>query len=1274
VVERADEKRTSLAPTDSFDKLLRAAAHVSNNVAAPARSPLSTGSTLLGGRLRVLRRIGAGGMGLVYEAHDARRRGAVALKTLSHIDPAGLYQLKNEFRALADVSHPNLVRLHELFAEGEHWFFTMELVNGEDFDWWVRPRDFAREPGSDPYTLVETRLRAALPQLVAAILAIHAAGKLHRDLKPRNVLVTADGRVVVLDFGLVVDPEPGGVGETLQGCGVSGTAAYMSPEQAAGMHATAASDFYALGVMMFEALTGTLPFQGRPLDMLVDKQRSDAPRLRASQPQLPADLAALCDELLAREPRRRPDGRALHEQFGLSDSFVVGRSSRDAVSGRSRQHHNTPHDGEVLLGRERELSQLTAAHRVTLAGQPLVAFVAGESGMGKSALVTQFLSELSKSSNVMVLAGRCYERESVPFKGIDSLVDALSRFLRKLPDAEAQALMPREVYALARVFPVLGRVQAVAQAPSKDIVDPQELRRRAYAAFSELLGRIRDRQPLVLYIDDAQWLDADGMGLLGYILGQYEPAAALLILSHRSEGAAEHRQLSRVYEHAQNNPRWQRLELALGPLPDAAAQELATRLLGALAAEHPVRAAEVAAESMGNPFFVAELARQVLASGGEGLMTLHEAVLAHVRGLAAEARLLLEVLAVAGRPLGLALALDAAGASHECVDVLHAERLLRSSTSGEGRSVECYHDKVREHVVQALAPERQRALHASLLAVLRERSDADPEHLALHALGAGDREAAASYAVQAADAASAALAFEQAALLYGRALELGEYDADARRDLGIKLGEALANAGRGADAGRAYLDAAQGASEQHTLDLKRRAAEQLLISGHVAAGKALLGEVLRGLGLRLPNGRASAVWALARERLQLRVRGLAFRARQDAPPAALLRELDVLWSAARGLAGVDMLTGAALSSRYARHALDSGLLEHAARALGSEVWFASTAKGLAAKARADELIERAEALALASGRAEAGAWVLLNRGLSTWMQGDFRACQADCALVLETLGEQCTNVAFEVCTAQVFGQFSSGMLGEFAHCAELAVLIDDAWRRGDLRAAILLTSSSTFARLVRGDAAGVQRHLERARSHWQRSRDYGWLDLNLLCAELAHALYTADFARGSERLRSEWSALERSLLLQNPMRQGLMLGLRASLMLGAARLGDHAASGLRTIAHADARVLIRSRLPLLAAVGRGISAGIAVDRGEIDGPVACLRSAIAAFDAASGFVPTCQALRRRLGQLLGGAAGETLVADAEAALLHMGAVDLEATTRLFAFGLPPKPA
>ncbi len=202
-------------------------------------------------RFEIKRRLGSGGMGVVYEALDREKNARVALKILKHVDAQALYRLKNEFRALQDLEHPNLVSLGELVETGGQWFFTMELIEGVDFLSYVRclvdestptpvpdlapSEDTLRsEQVVGPRTagstrkLDEPKLRAALGQLCLGLVALHAAGKVHRDIKPSNILVTSEGRVVLLDFGLITDASGG---EQSTEVHIVGTAAYMAPEQ-----------------------------------------------------------------------------------------------------------------------------------------------------------------------------------------------------------------------------------------------------------------------------------------------------------------------------------------------------------------------------------------------------------------------------------------------------------------------------------------------------------------------------------------------------------------------------------------------------------------------------------------------------------------------------------------------------------------------------------------------------------------------------------------------------------------------------------------------------------------------------------------------------------------------------------------------------------------------------------------------------------------------------------------------------------------------------------
>ena len=1000
--------------------------------------------------------LGSGGMGTVYRAFDRRCRHPVALKTINRVGATALLRFKHEFRTLLDVAHPNLVTLYELICDGQNWFLTMELLDGVDFLRYVKadaPSRFAQETFSsraryglcDRETEVTTaveladfgietesasalqpgparpprggvaapliapvgrsltpgqrsRLRAALRQLAEGIAALHAAGKLHRDIKPSNVIVTRDGRVVLLDFGLAAEQGQDGQHRSTEEHLV-GTAAYMAPEQAASRPVSAASDWYSVGVMLFEALTGRLPFLGSVLSVLMDKQRFEPPAPSELTPDVPEDLNALCVDLLRRRPEDRPPGREVLRRLGSRGA------TEDQALEETGAHLSAstwaPGQRVTLVGRQRHREALEAALTAMCLGRTVAVYLHGPSGAGKTALLQDFLDERLERGDAVILAGRCYERESVPYKALDSLIDALGRHLGRLPAAEVAALLPRDVGSLARVFPSLRRVEAVVQSPRRGFAspDPQELRRRAFSALRELLARLGDRNPLILAIDDLQWGDVDSAALLVELLRPPDAPVLLFLGTYRSEDRATSPFLQALFE-AQGLARDQDQdpcgglgldcrELAVELLAHDEASALALALLGEI---DPSRSSDqrnlveaIARESRGNPFFVAELVRHVQAddmhehlesAGGRsaGLtggtesskLVLDEVLWSRIRRLPEEARRVLELIAISGRPLRLvelSQCADLAQDERVALALLRAGRLIRSTGRAETDEVETYHDRVREAVVARLEPDAARAHHHRLALVLEASGQADPEVLGLHFLGADQPERAAEFFVQAADEAAETLAFERAATLYRRALEHQPRRSSQERILRARLGDALANAGRGADAARAYLEAVAHATVAEALELQRRAAMQFLISGHIDEGLATLRTVLATVGMTLPSTPLRSLASLLWRRARLRLRGLGFRERDPSEIAAAdLTRIDVCWSAGAGLSVVDTIRGADFQARGLLLSLEAGEPSRIARALAMEAAHTASTGGSNRKTTA-RLLERAEELA-----------------------------------------------------------------------------------------------------------------------------------------------------------------------------------------------------------------------------------------------------------------------------------------------------------------------
>jgi serine/threonine protein kinase len=252
-------------------------------------------------RFRCLELLGKGSLGLVYRVYDEEMRQEVALKTLPDLMAEDIYYIKEEFRALKHIRHTNLVELHELIVDSNHCFFTMELVDGLPFTEYVWGQD-GRTSARRLSSAGLARLRSALPGLAAGLAALHREGKLHRDVKPLNVLVTPQGRVVLLDFDMVTHFGP----ESLRGADQNhsvGTPHYVSPEQFWNKPPLSpATDWYSVGVLLFEVLAGELP----PIqEILRSKQRGTFPGLDALTSIAPADIQVLVRSLLDFNPERR---------------------------------------------------------------------------------------------------------------------------------------------------------------------------------------------------------------------------------------------------------------------------------------------------------------------------------------------------------------------------------------------------------------------------------------------------------------------------------------------------------------------------------------------------------------------------------------------------------------------------------------------------------------------------------------------------------------------------------------------------------------------------------------------------------------------------------------------------------------------------------------------------------------------------------------------------------------------------------------------------------
>jgi serine/threonine protein kinase/tetratricopeptide (TPR) repeat protein len=1227
-------------------------------------------------RFILRRRLGAGGMGVVYEAHDREMDKVVALKTLTRAEAAHIYRFKREFRTLADVSHPNLVALYELTSEGRHWFFTMELVKGVTFIQYIRPetddsfidsldntlpRPIPRlvtntdseavtevfdssylsggemgspdEPASlaaANYKLDGSRLRSALRQLAEGVNCLHAMGKLHRDIKPSNVLVTEAGRVVLLDFGLVEDIEPE-LHETL----LAGTPDYMSPEQGAQMAISKASDWYSVGVILYQALTGRLPFRGRFFEVMMSKQTRDPIQPRAINPEVPRDLNELCMQLLQRDAEARPTGREVLRALGarttgaLPASFVL-------TTGESS-----------FIGRERLLAELHDAFSATREGETVAVYIHGKSGMGKSALMRKFLAQFKEQQRkAIVLQGRCYERESVPYKALDGVVDSLSKHLASIPHDRAEALMPRNSLALARVFPVMLQVDAIFNArPARpETIDLFTLRRQAFGALRELLGRIANRQPLVIYIDDLQWADADSTFLLDNLLRPPDAPKLMLVGSFRTEDIDAKPFLKQLLQSTGTDTR---REIFVGPLPAGEARELTRSFFASVRVSSPPFVESIVHEAGGSPFLLEQLTHYGMmneraATAGITLSTMLDE---RIKQLPPGSRQFLDTLAVARRPVNQDVAVSAAGLQgDDALKILTAVRTAQFVRSGgTSYGVEMYHDRIGETLASSLEDDERRQIHRRLAQALEARGLDDPEALYEDYLGAGEEDRAALHAEAAALKAASALAFDRAALYYRRVIDLRPGAANVV-DLKIRLGDALANAGRPAEAAREFLDAAKATGSQRSLELQQRAAAQLLTGGHIEEGLEVFRVVLEKAGFKLANGPKRALLSLALRRLWIRMRGLEFTEREASGiPEADLFRIDICWSVAAGLGMVDLIRGADFQSRHLLLALRAGEIYRISRAMAFEVAQIAS-RGGPTRERVNQLMKHTEALAERAGHPHATGLAVWSRGMTAYLVGHWKESVELCERAVEVLRDQCTGVTWELTIAHRFMLSSLMFLGKIVEVSRrVPQLLSAALEQGNLFAATDLRTRMNLIWLAANDPDRARDEVIAALTAWPR-KGFHLQHYSSLVALVQIELYTGDYEVAWKHLEGQVKPLEKSMLL-------LIQGLRIEAMYLRARLALASAAGdqrVRRLRLADslANKIAAEHMPWSNPLAMLIHAGLAKRRGDDSRAAALVSQAIEGFEASDMKLHVATA-RRRLGEIIGGDGGAELIKQAD---------------------------
>ncbi len=735
-------------------------------------------------RYRIIRRLGAGGMGEVFLAEDRSLERPVAIKFVSRWlqdDPVAHERLRREAKASAALDHPYICKVHELTELDGRTGIVMEYVSGESL-----------LDASTKRTLTTARVLELAGEIAEALEEAHAHGVVHRDLKPSNFILTDQGHVKVMDFGMarrLVQTEGGGRDQSLTEAGkVVGTIVYMSPEQLLGQEADPRSDIFSFGVSLFELLTGEHPFRRPRQADTIEAIRHEPPVSLPPNMRAKADFA-LFDRLLAKatDDRYQTFTEVRAELRRLRDAAAaetVGEPELGAGGATQSTARRTPY-----VGRETERTELEARLGEAIRGRGGLLLLGGEPGVGKTRLAEQILdAELRKALG-----------EAAPEVG------------RLLPD-------------LRRRFPDM---------PQSLEMPPEQQRRflfKSIAAFFERAGHART---LVVLIDDLHWADESTLLLLRHLAPQLETIPMLVLGTYRDVELDLQRPFAEVLETLIRQRLAKRINVRR--LPEAGVRDMFAVLGGP--SPPPALVESIHDETEGNPFFVEEvfhhLAEEGVLFGEAGAwradLDVEELqvpegvrlVLARrLRRVGDDTQRVLTSAAVVGRSFSLRL-LEALGdASDDALLIaLEEAEAAHLIVSAPGRDVrwEFSHALIRQTLADTLSLPRRQQLHGRIAeaieATSRNALDTHAAELAHHLYQAGtsvDAQKTVRVLGRAAGQALEQGAFDEGLTLLDNALSLAsESEMAVKAALRLARGGALQSL---AQTERALTDLEQAAS------------------------------------------------------------------------------------------------------------------------------------------------------------------------------------------------------------------------------------------------------------------------------------------------------------------------------------------------------------------------------------------------------------------------------------------------------------------------------
>ena len=819
----------------------------------------------IAGRYRLKRFLGQGGRKRVYLADDLTEECEVAIALFDTEDVGNVVRARarREAQAMRKLGdHPHVVGVLDTGEEAGNPFIVSEFMPGGDVESLL-----ATEGGR----LAVDRAVGVASDVTRALEHAHARGIVHRDLKPANVWLDDGGTARLGDFGLATTEGPARV----SGGNLVGTVAYLPPEQALGEAAGPESDIYSLGALLYEMLTGRVPFSGDDAVSIISQHlHADPVPPSRINPEVPEALDRAVMELMAKQRDQRPGGgAAARERLDAAMSEEPAAEGNGAVA--------NPLDklaGGVFVGRDAEIERMRGGVDSAQSGSGSLQLLVGEPGIGKTRAAEE-LATYAQVRGVRVHWGRCREDDGAP--AYWPWVQAMRDLVRESDPVAMAWQMGAGAPEVASLVPEVAERLDIEPA---DLTDTEEARFRLFDSVTTfLVAAARDR-PMMIVLDDLHWADEPSLLLLKYAAAETASSGLLICGTYRDVELGRHHPLARVLGELGGD------RVTLRGLDVADVERFIEMTSGA----PPPRglAEAVHAKTDGNPFFVGEVVR-LLASEGrlseelpvgeepEIPQGVREVVGRRLDRLSDSTNQALRVAAAMGREFEAELVADVTELSPDQLMTVASEAIAeRLVTDLGGGRFSFSHALVRDTLYEELTGPQRAQLHERIAVALEEVCAEDPEErlgeLAHHFLAAaprGDLEKAVGYAEQAGAQDMEQLAYEDAVEVYERALEvmdlMDDPDEDRRAKMLLALGGAEASAARFADARRAFGRAAEAARSLGRSDYLVGAAigiAMLSEAGNVDRRLVeLLDETLAAIGPERSAARASLLSAKSQE-------------------------------------------------------------------------------------------------------------------------------------------------------------------------------------------------------------------------------------------------------------------------------------------------------------------------------------------------------------------------------------------------------------------------